>query len=172
MNKEEKLLEERDKILKNIKTKEDRVAQIEKELEELKNKKWKPEVGEIYHYISNRGSTLCETNDNFPGDEDRFNIGNYFKTHEEAEFEVERIKVLEELKKFSYEFSDEEWEYGDFDKFILYYNYETNEIDIDCFWNCKYDSIHFKTKEDAEKAIDKIGEERLKKYYFKVGNNE
>lgn len=169
MKTKEQLLLEKSRVLKNIEKRNKRIAEIEEEIKALENKKWKPKFCDTYYSINTNGVVVSSVNDGFYINKERFIIGNYFKTEEEAEFEIERLKVLEELKEFSYDFSDEEWEYGDSDKFILYYNYEINEIDIDCFWNCKYDSIHFKTKEDAQKAIDKIGEERLKKYYFKVG---
>ena len=168
----EQLLIEREHVLKNIEKRKIRITEIDEEIKALENKKWKPELDELFYLINVDGNVGFTRLNKFHTKNAILQIGNYFKNIEEAEFAVERLKVLEELKEFSYEFSDEEWEYGDFDKFILYYNYETNEIDIDCLWNCKYDSIHFKTKEDAQKAINKIGKERLKKYYFKVGNHE
>lgn len=164
----EKLLKEKENILKNIEKRKDRIAQIERELKELENKKWKPKYNDKYYCINCYGQVQFEFMDNC--DDKLFSIGNYFKTREEAEFEVERLKVLEELKEFSYDFSDEEWKDDDIAKFSMYYDYDYSEIDIRTHTAWKYDLIYFKIREDAQKAIDKIGEERLKKYYFKVGN--
>lgn len=170
MNKEiEKLLKEKENIDKNIARRERRKKEIDKLIEELQNKKWKPKTGEYYYYINGILGVLGEKNLGCLSDADRFSIGNYFKTKEEAEFEVERLKVLEELKEFSYEFSDNEWENIDIKQYLMCYSYSAGKIDIVTHGWDKHNEIYFKTKEDAKKAIEKIGEDRLKKYYFKVG---
>ncbi len=171
MKTKEKLLKEKENILKNIEKRKGRIAQIERELKELENKKWNLKSGEIYHWLDSRGFVLGTTNNYCVIDEERFKVGNYFRTEEEAEFAVERLKVLEELKEFSYEFNDEDWNKPSICKYYIYFGFATYDIIIAS--NCikKDGHIYFKTQEDAQKAIDKIGEERLKKYYFKVGNN-
>ena len=58
-------------------------------------KRWRAEEGEYYYYISlDLGiiKTKSYSNDDF--EDERYNLGNYFKTKEEAE------KVKEELDKF------------------------------------------------------------------------
>lgn len=167
----EKLLKEKERILKNIENKNKRLEVIEQELKELENKKWKPKDGERYYVIDITGVVSDRFNNFITVTDSAFAIGNCFKTEEEAEFEVERLKVLEELKEFSYEFSDEEWKNANIDKYYIYYNYYDSFIEIEVDYCWKHDVIYFKTQEDVQKAIDKIGEERLKKYYFKVGNN-
>lgn len=171
----EQLLIERERIKVNMeKTKErrlKRLEEIDKLLEELDNKRWKPKYSERYFTICADGQVELDRNTGTVYDEVAFSIGNYFKTEEEAEFEVERLKVLEELKEFSYEFSDEDWKDNDIVKFSMYYDYDYSKISIRNNTAWKYDSIYYKTEEDVQKAIYKIGEERLKKYYFKAGNN-
>ena len=90
-----------------------------------------------------------------------------FKTQEEAEFEAERLKVLRELEKMGRAFRP----YGENYSIELEYpllHKERLSISIfgatqHCFGNYYFDS-----EEEAKKAIDKIGEERIKKYLFGV----
>ncbi len=164
----EKLLKEKENILKNIEKRKDRIAQIERELKELENKKWKPKDGERYYVIDITGVVSDRFNNFITVTDSALAIGNCFKTEEEAEFEVERLKVLEELKEFSYEFNDEEWKEAT-NKYNIYYDCRFATVDISSNSCWRQDLIYFKNREDANKAIKKIGEERLKKYYFKVG---
>lgn len=167
MNKEN-LLIEKERILKNIKRRESRIKEIDKLVEELETKKWKPSLKEAYYYIGMVGSIYCTQYTDNDYDKSLISIGNYFKTEEEAEFELERLKVLEELKEFTYDFSEEEWKNNDLRKYCIIYRHNTDGIDIDYWCNSNYVTLQFKTEEDCEKAKEKIGEERLKKYYFRV----
>lgn len=81
---------------------------------------------------------------------------------------LEQLKVLAELKEYADD--DKEWN-NDNEHWCISYNTDRRSIDND---NCFHYSIHtpfnlyFSSKEQAQKAIDAIGEERLKKYYFCV----
>lgn len=62
------------------------------------NRVWKPEDREKYYYIDGYS---CATEDSWEGlevDIDRFDIGNAFKTREEAEIALERARVKAELQ--------------------------------------------------------------------------
>lgn len=169
MSKEE-LLFKKQRIKKQIENEQKSIEEIDKMLEELYNQKWKPKNGECYFRVLGYGDvSYSHRNKKDDIDNNIISIGNYFKTREEANFEVERLKVLEELKEFSYEFSDEEWKNKAITKYLLSYNCINNNIVISYLGSFKYNDIYFKTREDAKKAIENIGEDRLKKYYFKVG---
>lgn len=158
----EKLLEEIEETKKHLVNLEEHVKSIDE------NKKWKPKYDEEYYHIDSPGVVFRDMNKEWDLDYSRFSIGNYFKTKEGAEFEKERLKVLEELKEFSHEFSDEEWNDPSIEKYYIFY-YEVNKsIDIDYMTLGKADLIYFKSEEDCYKATEIIGEERLKKYYFKI----
>lgn len=175
MNKEE-LLKEKERIMKNIKNRENRIALIDEELkkiEELNNKKWKPKIGEEYYFIASYKNQVYKyffCNDSI--DNDCLLIGNYFKTKEEAEFEIERLKVLKELKEFSYDFSDEELKDEEINKYVIFFDFRFDDIRIGIGLDAKVDIDLFKSEEDCKKAIEKIGDARLKKYFFKVGVNK
>ena len=99
-------------------------------------------------------------------DELRIRIGNVFKTEEEAGKMIKKLQIINTLKELSnIEFND-----SDSDKYVIYYSTNSNNIMINkhsCVKELPF-SIYFATKEDCQKAIDSIGEENLKKYYFDV----
>ena len=101
-------------------------------------------------------------------DKIKYALGNCFKTNEEAEFAVEQLKVLAEIREYAD--NDKEWN-NDNEHWCISYNTDSRSIDND---NCFHYVIHtpfnlyFSSKEQAQKAIDAIGEDRLKKYYFCV----
>lgn len=135
-----------------------------------KGKVWKPEDNEKYFYVSGRGViNICrwinDTTDN-----GCYEIGNCFKTKEEAEFALEKAKVEAELRRFAEENNEYEidWEDDDQKKWFIYINCDTKKIDIIYNTVLKTHCIHFSSKEITKQAIDYIGEERLKKYYFGI----
>lgn len=90
-----------------------------------------------------------------------------FKTQEEAEFEAERLKVLRELEKMGRAFKPYEDNYS----VSLGYNLQNQEnLGISCTGATEflYGNYYFDSTEEAKKAIDKIGEDRIKKYLFGI----
>lgn len=133
-----------------------------------KNKVWKPEKDETYYYLYSYGKIEEDTWDNANEDRIRYAIGNCFKTREEAEFAIERQKVITELKRYAMEHNEEkiDWNNGKQIKYSLSYQHNKNMILIDCCYSSQCCSIFFTSEEIAIAAIKEIGEERLKKYYF------
>ena len=132
------------------------------ELEELaKEEQEFPQDGDEYCYVDSDGDVLHDEWDGFASEEGMLKIGNVFQTKEEAEFAVEKLKVEAELRKFSRPF-----EYGDWNFEILWNNHENN-IELD--WSgyvVRQSVIYFESGEVAEKAIEAVGKERIKKYIF------
>lgn len=96
-----------------------------------------------------------------------FAIGNHFKTRKEAEFQVERLKVLAEMKRIVAKDDEVAWDANKVHWFICY-NIRKSEIDVQYYIFYKQDDIYFASEERAYECINTIGEERLKKYYFQV----
>ena len=146
--------------MKNL-TKEEREQLLE--LVEKANKKeskvWKPEESEAYYYIDNCGrifqNIVCSEMD-----DDRYCIGNCFKTKEEAEFSLERKKVIVELERFAKDHNE------DCGLYILRYAY--GKIMADCETGYGLGCVRFSSPEVAKKAVEEIGADRLIKYYFGV----
>lgn len=137
-----------------------------------KNKVWKPEENETYYYSYSDGRIEKTTCDNRNMYKNRYAIGNCFKTKKEAEFALERQKVIMELKRFALEHNEKEidWSNDDEQKYCLYFNHERNRIMIDNFDVSQFlsEQIYFTSDTIAQQAIKEIGEERLEKYYFEV----
>ena len=98
-------------------------------------------------------------------DQNHFAIGNCFKTEKDAEFKVEQLKVLHELEELADD--DEPWKKS-VHHYTIYYSYNINNLTIGWWESDQHlpNTYYFKSIESAEAAISKIGEERLKKYYF------
>lgn len=146
-------------------------------VEETKSKVWKPSAGELYYYINSKGEIeFSYYNNRSTKDKRRIcNIGNYFKTDDEAEHMVEKLKVIKELQDFAIENRDEEisWEEDDEYnryKYSIYFDYRLESIRIN-WTTVAHDSpfnLYFTSLEIAKEAIKTIGEDRIKKYYFDI----
>ena len=95
-------------------------------------------------------------------------IGNMFLTEEDAEFAIERLEVIAELKKYAKEFSDEEWLNQSIVKHYIIFDYEDHVINIGYVCFTKVSDIYFESEEKAQEAIEAVGEDRVKKYYLGV----
>ena len=148
---------------------EDIIAEDWKIYEEP-TKNWKPEFGEKYYYITTSGDVAYNTF-NTSLDEYRLSFRNVFKTAEEARKMVEKLKIINKLRELSnINFNDT----SDEAHYAIAYDVESNEI---TFYVSYYNknlpfNIYFATKEDCQKAIETIGEENLKKYYFDIAEVE
>ena len=135
-----------------------------------------PSKGDEYYFISEMGG-IKQDNwttyiDGTPStvDTSRHNIGNIFKTREEAEFEIERLKVLNQLKSLSDD--DQKWNNVNLHSYITY-NLHFEMFDILSFSSTKLPyNVPFKSTASARAAIKTIGEDRLKKYVFGVKEKE
>lgn len=122
-----------------------------------------PKYGSKYYFID--GDEVCESfwyDDMI--DRGRLSLGNCFKTREEAEFKVERLKVLHEMKKFA-EPKDYAWDEHNF-HYYIYYRFSCDDIGIDFVISSKSNDIYFKSREDAEACIEAVGKDKIKKYYL------
>ena len=140
--------------------------------EEQKSKDWKPREGELYFYINSNGEIEYRyyKNRNINDKRRICNIGNYFKTDEEAEHMVEKLKVIKELQDFAFENRDEEidWVDNEQDKWEISYKDSNVEPICNNYYRAQAFNIYFASKEIAQEAIKKIGEDRIKKYYFDI----
>ncbi|PKY92998.1 hypothetical protein [Facklamia hominis] len=122
--------------------------------------------GDQFYCISFDGKVNDDYWSDHQVDRERLSIGNAFKTEGEAKFAVEKLKVLHELETLGRPF-----DYG-WSNYYFAFDYYNEEISIDfksdrnhCFFSC-----FFNSEEDARQAVEKIGEYRIKKYLFGVGD--
>ncbi|SPT61677.1 Uncharacterised protein [Aerococcus viridans] len=122
-----------------------------------------PQDGDEYWYIGTTGNVYDENWEGFGFEEAALEIGNVFKTKEQAEFAVEKLKVEAELRKFSRPFKDNDNNYY----IELYIPDKTLSIDRSEYFKTQ-GTIYFESKEKAQQAIEAVGVERIKKYIFGV----
>lgn len=141
---------------------------ILEELAEEKEEEFKPKYGDMYWVVDGSGEPIIQGWDDYPYDNLAFKNNAIFKTKKEAEFEAERLKVLRELEKLGRAFIPKKDNYTlclQHD-FILNKNAFKYLCDFDI--RTVYGNYYFDTKEELEQAVEKIGEERIKKYLFGI----
>ena len=145
------------------------------EVVEEKKKYWKPKKDEKYYFITAYEYDVCvmdDMNDEVIVDDNRINMGNCFKTEEEAEHMVEKLKVIHELQKFAFENNEKEIDWNDIKQYKCFLIYDTDDkkicVDYRTYVKNEPFNIYFTSFNLARQAIAKIGEDRIKKYYFDV----
>lgn len=140
-----------------------RIDETKSELSTPPHPRWKPEQG--YYYYCVEANLVSDISFYYNGGdrdallENEIDIGNVFRTKSEAEFAVERLKVLAEMR---------EWAGNSYDGAYIFYHRPTDQIITN------WDSVHFhggirfKSTDDAENCIKAVGKERIKKYYFMI----
>ena len=120
--------------------------------------------GEKYYWIDSDGNVYPSFWENDSVDEGRLLIGNIFKTEEEATFELERLKVLHELQELGRPFKPGVMNF--------YFTIDEPNDGMVFLWvnssRCLHFNCYFDSEEEAKKAIEKIGRDRIKKYLFGV----
>lgn len=148
------------------------------EVVEEKKKWWEPKVNEQYFYIRSTGIVDCNNCDNDKVDKLFQSFGNCFQTEEQAEFMAEKLRVLHELEKFAYENNEEEavmvFTHLLKAKYFFRMEIKSKKIQVVSSPTQEYlpFNIYFDSEEIARKAIENIGEDRIKKYYFGVKEEE
>ena len=135
-----------------------RITELE---QQAKREQEFPQVEDDYWYVDGDAEVMLAVWYGDDYDKGRLSINNVFKTKDQAEFVAEKLKVEAELRKFSRPFK-----YGD-ENFEIIWNNHENNIELD--WSgyvVRQSVIYFESGEIAEKAIESVGEERIKKYIF------
>lgn len=124
--------------------------------------------GDRYFFLTSSGIVQRGTWNNDSIDLNRGRIGNRFLTVKDTEFARERLKVIAELKKYAREFSDGEWKDNKTQKYYIVYRYSDGYIRSILTYTSKDSVLYFESPEKIQEAIDAVGEDRIKKYYFGV----
>ena len=155
---------------------EDRQSAAEEELRALKAEKgkddlptppaqrWMPHSYEHYYFYDSTGAVDAKIWCFEPGDIDRYNLGNVFMQRSDAEFAVERSRVILAMQAWSGKCCD---------PYEIIYNYSADRVipnmDSDIFL---HGNIRFASFDAACNCIKAVGEDRLKKYYFGIPEKE
>ena len=153
-----------EELEQTIKKAQEQIEEIK--LEESAPKIKYPNVNDILWCLTACGDITRYRWDNSPLDRKRFEQGNLFYTYEEAEFERERRKVIEELKLFA-EPKNKVWDKAK-PHYYIEFNYNQNFVEFDYIYTYKHSDIYFASEEEGKKAVDFVGADRVAKYYLGV----
>ena len=130
------------------------------ELKESKKGKWFPKKKERYWFRNIAGTIGSYEYTGDTTDEHVCKNSPIFKTMEECK---RYWHFMDTVKEKSYEFSKEEWEDENVDKYYISIDVRDYNIGIDhVAWTKYVGAIYFKTVEDAQYIIDNFKEELLK----------
>ena len=152
--------EQQDKIIDLSK----RVYRLEMKeaLKIQKNEVYEPELHEKHWYINFDGKILSDMWFGMDKDKGKLALGNVFSTKEQAEFELERRKVIVELTRLSCKYN----EY--LDVWRLSYDIRRKKLTFLRSDSMKDFGFYFESVEEGKKAVKKVGKDRIKKYLFEV----
>lgn len=145
------------------------LAELRKEFEAERNDTAWPQASDKYYVIDfdasiDQNPCIWGYQDD-GGDEDRgaLSIGNVFKTIEDAKFARERLKILAEMRRYTFR---PNWNDQDQEKWYICTDGTT--ISYDYFTTYNFGVPAFQSRATAEKCIEAIGKDRLLKYWFGV----
>ena len=146
-------------LQEELKALKERIAELE---EQAKQEREFPQYNDTYYNIESNGRVDWFKWGEGDYDLEAQGIGNIFRTEEQAEFAVEKLKVEAELRKFSRPFKN-----GQSNRNIIL---SDNENVSTAYWNeiQTQGSIYFESAEKAQQAIEAVGIDRIKKYIFEV----
>lgn len=145
----ENLIKQGQELLEKMK--ENQNADVSKKV------RWKPKVGDVYYYITTTGGIdyFKWVGTSGSSTDDRlYEINNCFQTMEEAQKELDRRIAERELLDMC------DWE-SDSVYFIVF-NKDIDTFDTDSYNTFIPTPYRFATYESCQKAIDTLGEEKLK----------
>lgn len=166
----ERKLVELDELRTELKSTIDEVKSGEGEKPKPPHPRWIPKECEFYYYISDTRGIYIDSWHSDDIDKFRFSTGNVFRRDNvfqnsaEAEFAIERMKVLAEMREWAGNYND-----------IYFLFYDVNEERIrylPATEKTVYGEMRFATNEDAKNCIEAVGGDRIKKYYFMIPEDE
>lgn len=120
---------------------------------------WKPEVGQTYYCVDEAEAIDYSRWDNCYSENFYYDIGNIYKTEEEAEealktgWVAKRKAEVEILRFIAENDLEREWETGE-SNYCLYYDSGSGKFGCLSLSNDRYTTPCFKSREDAHKVID------------------
>ena len=142
---------------------QDEIKALKERIAELEEQELFPQEGDDYCYTTMLGRVCHESWDNLDSETKMLELGNIYRTEEEAEFDVEKKKVETELRKYSIPFELYK------DNYSIELSWEDMLFTVDS--HAIYQSVgvvYFGSEQKAWDAIEAVGEERIKKYIFGV----
>lgn len=144
---------------------------IETDKEEQKKKEtknhWKPITSEKYFFTYSDGDVDSVIWTENKADKGRYGLRNVFRTKEDAEFEVERRKIITELQNYADDHNGEISNLSD----AFWIAFDENDMSITVETDSylpPVGAVLFSDADTAYDAIEAIGEDRIIKYMFGI----
>jgi hypothetical protein len=140
-----------------------KLEKLQGEKDRVENKKWQPKPNDAYWYIGDDGEIFTDIGADISTDW-RLSQGNVFATEEQAEQYLENLKTKAELRKLADELNGDrviDWENSHQDKYYLIYYPMTEHIEGALADDISCGNIYCIDSDFMEKAIERIGEQRL-----------
>ena len=145
------------------------ISLVEKSNKPSLKQSWRAEENNIYYYISSNLTIETDREAYFAIDNQRYRIGNYFKTEEEAKFEKEKILVYQELRNYALKYNDSDFDWSNKRQYKYYIFCSNKEVLVGSHNVAMHlGQIYFTSREIAQNAVATIGEDRIKKYLFGI----
>lgn len=122
-----------------------------------------------YYYINGYSEIASDEECHTKLDKSRYNIGNYFKTKEEGEKVLEKLRIYIKLRDLAATLSENEpvdWSSPDQYKFYIYYdNHYNSLLQGSLCYTKNAGCIYCTSSKFLDVAIEEIGEEKLKELF-------
>ena len=170
MNEIEKLKEKQEELKRKLEELGTQINELEEKEITKSGKRWRGARDRFYWYIESDCEVYGEYEKEDDYDNARYIIGNYYKTKEEAEKAVEKIKIYTQLKDLALRLNNGEkidWENDNRAKWHICYRNGT-ALGFDDSYTCALQDlgqIYCLDKNFLEIAKKEIGEEKLKKLF-------
>lgn len=157
----------KEQILEEINKTKEHLANMEKMLEECEYKKWKPEAGDEYYFVTSALKVWIDTNYNTCPDIERAGAYNCFRTAEEAKEEAEKIlvrRMLEDIARRLNKGQKIDWDDYNQSKYSICLHDNNNVATGISFTSKTQGAVYCLSADFLDVAIQKISKERLMKY--------
>lgn len=160
---------DKEKILNEIEKTKEHLANLKKMLAECEYERWKPNIAEIYYFVDSDLRVINDDWVNIEGQRELYNVYNCFQTREQAEAEAEKILIrrqLEDIARMLNKGEKFDWEDTAQGKYYIYLDAKRDSFFYGkSVWNKYQGAVYCLDQSFLDVAIQKIGEERLKRYF-------
>lgn len=153
------MMEKLEKVLSSLVASETKVP---------KEKVWKPQQGKYYYSITGYGDVSPYIWEDNNDDNEHYELGNCFKTVDEAKATAEKIQIYTQLKRLAEEINEKPIDWTDKNqyKYFIYFLRTRNQIGQDATIDDELvGNIYSTNKNFSDIALERIGEENLLKLF-------
>lgn len=115
-------------------------------------KRWRADRFDWYWYVGACGAVSNDRDSGVSIDDMRYELGNYFKTEEEAQKAAEWLKAFTTLRDDTKGFKPD-WDDPEQDKWSVYYDHASRSLWSDLNFTFQFGNLCFASEDDADASI-------------------